>query len=101
MKAITASLLILLIATPASAQNAGPNICGDRGAIIERLQEVYGETFQALGLQRNQMVMEIFANADTGTWTVLVADPWGGACIVAAGQAWSPGDPTANLGDPT
>jgi hypothetical protein len=32
-------------------------------------------------------VLEVFVS-DTGTWTVVVTDPKGVSCVLAAGQSW-------------
>lgn len=76
---------LALTSVPAQAQNG---ICGERDAIVNRLQDKYGETRQSMGLQRNNGVVEIFASEESGTWTILVTLPNGMTCLVAAGEAW-------------
>lgn len=72
-------------AVPARAQ---PQACAERQVVVERLAEGYGETRQALGLGANNAVVEIFANPETGTWTITVTMPNGMTCLVASGQAF-------------
>ncbi len=82
---LLAAALTLGAAEAVMAQN---NVCGERTVIVQRLQEKYGETRQSMGLQQNNGVVEIFASADSGTWTILVTMPNGMSCLVAAGEAW-------------
>lgn len=62
--------------------------CGQRAAIVERLETKYGETRQSVGLAPNNGVVETFASADTGTWTIVITLPNGMTCLVAAGEAF-------------
>ena len=83
---ILASLLALIFLNcPALAQ--GTN-CGERQAIVDQLTNKYGESRQNVGLNANNSLVEIFASAATGTWTILVTMPTGMSCLVAAGQSW-------------
>jgi hypothetical protein len=82
---VLAALATLALAGTAAAQG---NICGEREVIVQRLQEKYSETRQAMGLQQNNGVVEIFASSESGTWTILVTLPNGTTCLVAAGEAW-------------
>ena len=38
----------------------------------------------------NNQVMELFASADTGSWTITVTLPEGTTCLVASGQNFEP-----------
>ena len=62
--------------------------CAPRAVVIERLAGAYGETRQSIGLGQNNAVVEVFASADTGTWTITVTTPAGLTCLVASGQAF-------------
>ncbi|HEU0220928.1 MAG TPA: hypothetical protein VFR34_01775 [Paracoccaceae bacterium] len=79
-------LLVATLGTTAAA--AQGQVCGERTAIVQRLQDKYGETRQSMGLQQNNGVVEIFASDESGTWTILVTMPNGTTCLVAAGEAW-------------
>jgi hypothetical protein len=71
------------LAPPAFASN-----CAQRATVIERLETKYSEKLTVGGLQKNrtaQSVMEIWASDETGTFTVLLTNPNGISCIVAAG----------------
>lgn len=85
--AFLAAVGITLIAgTAAQAQNL--RNCGPRQAVVDRLASGYGETRQSMGLGSNNSVVEVFASAETGTWTITVTTPNGLTCLVASGQAF-------------
>lgn len=93
-------LLTALFAMPATAQ-VNRN-CAPREAVVDRLASTYGESRQSIGLGERGMVIETFASAKTGTWTITVTAPSGLTCLVASGQGWEEltealppeGDPT-------
>lgn len=62
--------------------------CGPREAIVQRLTQAYGETRQSVGLGKNNDLVEVFASADSGSWTITVTKPSGLTCLVASGQAF-------------
>ena len=75
----------MTVATPISAQSRN---CADRAAVVELLADRYGESRQSVGLGANNSLVEIFASAETGTWTITVTEPGGPTCLVASGQAF-------------
>ena len=80
---IILTMTLTAISTPVLAAK-----CADRKQIVERLQSRFSEQLTVGGLQRakNAMsVMEIWSSQETGTYTVLLTDPDGTSCIVAAG----------------
>jgi len=70
------------------AQPAQQRACGQRAAIVEKLNNKYGESVQGVGLAANNSILEVFASAETGSWTITVTMPNGMTCLVASGQAW-------------
>ncbi len=77
----------LATATPiAEAQTR--TACAERDAVVARLADRYGETLQSIGLQSNSAVVEVYASADTGTWTILMTRPDGISCLIASGESW-------------
>ena len=76
-----------LLALPVQAQTSARN-CGPHAAIVERLADGYGESRQSIALGANNTVVETFASLETGTWTIVVTQPGGPTCLVAAGQAF-------------
>ena len=73
---------------PAAAQGMQGALCGDRESIVTRLHTKYGETRRGMGLGANNGIMEVFASADTGTWTVAVTLPDGRMCLIATGESY-------------
>jgi hypothetical protein len=88
--AAAASLLLAIATATASVAAAeGPaGPCADRASLIERLEKHFGEVRQAMGLDRADAVVEVFASAETGTWTILVTTPNGVSCMMATGDLW-------------
>ncbi|MEO0680808.1 MAG: hypothetical protein AAF192_10365 [Pseudomonadota bacterium] len=84
--------------SPAAAES-GPraSICGERNAVVKRLEAEFGETRRGYGLQRGASVVEVFASEDSGSWTIIVTNPAGVSCLVAAGQNWAPTPEEASL----
>ena len=62
--------------------------CAPRAEVVAGLAQTYGETRRSVGLAANNAVMEVFAAADTGTWTLTVTMPDGMTCLVASGQGY-------------
>ena len=75
--------------------------CAARDGVIATLAQKYGETRRGIGMAGDAQMMEIFANTDTGSWTITVTVPNGTMCLVATGQSFetltealpAPGDP--------
>lgn len=84
MLAATSLGIVLFSAPEAEAQN----VCGKRDAIIKQLEAKYGETRRSIGLQEGRGVVEVYASEKTGSWTILVTDPRGRSCLMAAGEAF-------------
>jgi hypothetical protein len=80
---LAAALLSLTACAPARAAT-----CATRQAVLDRLENSYGETVQSIGLGSNNGIVEMFASSETGTWTITVTLPNGMTCLVASGQAF-------------
>ena len=94
-KRLTATALTLSMVALSSPATAAA--CAQRDAIVDRLQSKYSEVLTAGGLQialpvRN--MVEVWSSPDTGTFTVIVTNPSGISCIVAAGTDWFQKVPT-------
>lgn len=74
----------MLIAVPADAQNRN---CGPRALAITGLVEKYGESRQMIG-HNQQYLTEVWANLETGTWTVTQTDAAGMMCLRSSGQGY-------------
>ncbi len=77
--------LHLVSAPMAAAQSQN---CAPRDLVVKRLAEKYGESRQSIGMGQQGMVMETFASAETGSWTITVTTPNGMTCLVASGQSY-------------
>lgn len=77
--------LACLFAVPATAQSGQ---CAPRETVVQRLAEAYGETRQSMGLGANNAVVEVFASATSGSWTITVTGANGITCLIAAGHAF-------------
>ncbi len=84
---MSGAALLLAISQPIAAQASGRN-CAPRDVVVQRLSEKYGESRQSIGIGQQGVVMETFASADTGTWTITVTTPTGMTCLVASGQSY-------------
>lgn len=79
---------LLLATQQAFSQNAGGQNCAQRNTVVERLGSFYGETRRSIALGSNNAVVEMFASAETGSWTLTVTMPNGITCLMASGQAY-------------
>ena len=76
--------MLTAIALVLAAEN-----CAPRGDVIGMLSESFGEVGHGGGLTR-QTAVEIWANDESGTWTIITTRPDGMSCIVASGSDWGP-----------
>lgn len=83
-------LVWLVVEAPSvAAQQANdPMTCNRHGDLIETLKDVYAEEPNALGLQGNGHLLEVFVSKKTGSWTIVSTHPDGTSCIIAAGRYW-------------
>lgn len=86
-KSIIVSTALLVASTQLATAQARQN-CAPRDTVVERLASGYGEARKSMGLGANNQVVEVFASAETGTWTITVTMPNGLTCLVASGQAF-------------
>lgn len=87
MKAlITATAVMALFATQAQALEDIK--CAPRAIAAERLKEVYGEARQSIGMDKRGIVVEMWADTETGTFTVTVTDPRGEMCFMMEGDGF-------------
>jgi len=86
-----AFLALLLMAGAVQAE-----ACGPHDAVAAMLKRDYGETAQVQAVAQDGRLMEIYANAATGSWTAIMTKPDGTACVVAGGKQYrvvKPGEP--------
>lgn len=75
--------LILIISSPAIAQQ----ICGPREQFLAGFRSSHQETTAHVALIHDGAVLEVLTSGK-GTWTLLIVQPDGRACIFATGEAW-------------
>ncbi len=87
MLALSLGFAGVLLAT--HAVQAAPQ-CGPRDKVLATLATKYDETRRGMGIAANNSVMELFASAASGTWTITVTLPDGAMCLVASGEGFEP-----------
>lgn len=79
-------LAAALALAPPLAHAAEP-FCGPRSMIVGWLASEFGETLIGAGLNGSGGITEMWASP-SGSWTIVVSDAEGGACIATSGQGW-------------
>ena len=82
------SALILIIGSSlfAPAASAQP-VCGAHRTVSDNLKKSYAEAPVSMGVTMGGGVIEVYASAE-GTWTLVITQPNGMSCLIAAGQDW-------------
>lgn len=62
--------------------------CADTPTVVEYLAGQYGEQIQVTGIDNAGFAMVVWANPDTGTWTVTVSSAEGITCVISAGTLY-------------
>jgi hypothetical protein len=62
--------------------------CHSHADLAAMLNRKYAEAPNAVGVQANGHIVEVFASTDGTSWTIVVTRPDGVSCIVAVGQNW-------------
>ncbi len=85
---LTLSLIVAaFLWTVAAPQAHAQALCGDRAELVERLEQEFSETPQALGLSADGALVEVMVSP-SGGWTILVTYPKRSSCVVATGEGW-------------
>ncbi|MEM8631214.1 MAG: hypothetical protein AAGF74_08250 [Pseudomonadota bacterium] len=93
------TLVRVLVALAFSATCAAADtLCGPRDEITAKLKTAFGETRTGMGTSGPKKVLEIWRSEETGSWSAVMSDTKGRACIVASGRDWTALDET--LDDP-
>lgn len=93
----TAAVLGLTACQPAIAQALD---CNHSQSAWRNLNEKYGETRQSVALGRDGiMIVETWANPETGTFTILGTSNFGQSCVIMEGTDWASTAPVE--GDPS
>ena len=82
---IKALTIAALFATPASAQQ-----CGVAVEMSKQLNAKFGEVKVSEGMTAGgKSITQIWANMETGTWTVIALNASGYACLITSGTHWN------------
>jgi hypothetical protein len=87
-KVLLASVLALTLTTPLLAQQAVSQCSPNREGAIRYLADQFQESRQSAGLAASGHLVEVFANTETGSWTITVTLPNGTICLLASGQSY-------------
>ncbi len=83
---LIAAALIAWSAMPSVSQ--AQTVCGLRSEMVSKLQNAYAEKPVSLGLASNGSMIEVFAS-EKGTFSIVITQPGGASCLVAAGDNWA------------
>ena len=85
---LTLSLIVAgFLWTAAAPQAEAQTLCGERTEILDRLEQQFAETPQAIGLSEDGALVEVMVSP-SGGWTILVTYPKRPSCVVATGEGW-------------
>lgn len=83
------TILVALFILMCQSVSAQPQ-CEPRDKVVERLNDIYGEAVQSRGLAKNgKVLVETWANTESGSWTVTVTNTEGETCMVAFGNMFA------------
>ena len=82
------SALVLIIGSSlfAPAASAQP-VCGTHSAVSDNLKKSYAEVPVSMGVTIGGGVIGVYASPKV-TWTLVITQPNGVSCLIAAGQDW-------------
>lgn len=63
-------------------------VCAERSALLGSLEREFAEAPKGAGLASDGSMLELLTSSDGKTWTLLMTQPDGTACVIAAGEAW-------------
>ncbi len=81
------TLLLILAAILLAPATAAQPVCGSHQSIAEKLKKSYTETPTSMGVTTGGGIVEVYALPE-GSWTLVMTQPNGMSCLIAAGQAW-------------
>ena len=87
-RTVILSTLILIAGSFAFAPAAlAQPVCGSHQSISENLKKSYTEAPVSMGITSGGGIIEVFSSPK-GTWTLVITQPNGMSCLIAAGQDW-------------
>ncbi len=89
--ALTAAAILSAPDSTARAQSLAPvqgQQCDQRARVLGHLAQKYKEAPVAIGVTTSGGMVEVLTTGDGGTWTIILSNPNGTSCLVAAGEGW-------------
>ncbi|MEM9204709.1 MAG: hypothetical protein AAGA88_00100 [Pseudomonadota bacterium] len=74
------------LGTVTLSETAHASMCDSRDRVTKLLESRYKEAPIAVGMVSDRGVMEVYVSSGSGTWSIVVTNPQGKTCIIAAGQ---------------
>jgi len=98
---VLCAFFILCIVMALSPANAGPAACTDYKTLQAALLEKFHEQPAAAGLagEKSQIAWTLFESPEGKSWTMVIVDTAGRACVIGTGDNWT--DLGPGKGDPT
>ena len=84
----------------ASGALAQSQQCDQRQKVLGHLAQKYQEMPVAVGVTSSGGLVEVLSTGDGDTWTIIVSQPNGMSCLVAAGEGWRTLEVDENTVDP-
>ena len=78
-----------LVMSGSSAVASEP-LCNKRTVVLKTLEKDYGEKPTAFGITENGAMVQLVTSKDGKTWTLVIHNPKGVSCLMAAGETWKP-----------
>jgi hypothetical protein len=87
---IAATFALGPIGVVAQAQQSAPGQqqCDERTKVLGHLANKYQEAPVAIGVTSSGGLVEVLSTGDGNTWTIIVSNPNGVSCLLAAGEGW-------------
>ena len=82
------SFALVPVSALSSFEAAAQTACSPRNDVVGHLAKKYGEAPVALGVTNKGGLVEVLTTGDGTTWTIIVSQPNGTSCMVAAGEGW-------------
>jgi hypothetical protein len=83
-----AIILVAFFSTPTAAVAQASPACAPRTELLAQLLKGYKEEPTALGLANDGSLIEVLTSEQGSTWTIMISQPNGVSCLVAAGEGW-------------
>jgi hypothetical protein len=81
------SITVAAFLFPALA-SAAPLLCGERSDVLTKLAVDFRERPASVALTNDGQLLEVMKSDNKLTWTILITNPNGVTCLVAAGESW-------------